>query len=407
MAMKLRSVLSYLRRERVLQYSMSLVGMRACFEQMERLGDLVLTPIISDVLGSIFDVDTEYNLMPILAPGLSNSQTHYGSITDAYFTSNLHLEYAFDRLDLSEITEISCDSSRLEGKGKADVMEAILGELQLFLWACEADPVFGDWSQRQYVEAHHHPLITLAEHAKNVLVGLVVLVFMRVVIENCVPMMRKYEETIEKHSNMALRRIPKLATCESYVRREFRPVICLAPHRPPQERKNGFLNMASAKDDCSTTFPNVDVNRCSLFRPSSCAGYQLEKYVSCSEGYSTKEFSHTIGKEKKFQNCSQKIAMQNVIQSHLLFADYKHSPAKSTNDTDGSSKGDRKSPTFSEGSSNSNPTTEKIHSARPLSETEILLPKDTVSQVSLDVIRHKEFLDGQAARRNDVSVAQT
>ena len=189
---KFRSIIQYLKTQHVLTYSLNLKGIHTVFDQVERVGDLVLSPIIHDVIGSIFDLDSPKSVMPILAPSLSNSQTHYGSITDGFLCSNAHLEFVFDRLELTDLVEFEKD--KLEGKAKADVMEAILGELELFLWACEAEPVVGDWSKREYIQAQHHSLITLADHTKNLLVSLIVLIFVKSCVEYSVPVIRRYEK---------------------------------------------------------------------------------------------------------------------------------------------------------------------------------------------------------------------
>ena len=288
MAMKLRTVLAFLRREHVLKYSMNLLSRRQCFEQIERIGDLVLTPIIHDVLGSIFDVDTPYSHMPILAPSLSNSQTHYGSISDGFLASNQHLEFAFDRLDLAEITEATKD--RLEGKTKADVMEAILGELQLFLWACEAESVNGDWSKRPYSEAQHRSLITLAEHAKNVLVGLSVLVFLRSVIENGVPLIQKFEKQFENSRPEILKRIPVLTPGENMAKREFRPILRLTPQLAPHSLLRHRLDKplmlvnsskATSLSDNSSEASTVYASQYhKVLQSSNCPGYALADKIS-------------------------------------------------------------------------------------------------------------------------------
>ena len=189
---RFRSVLQFLKTEGVLSYSLNLRGAQAVFDQVERVGDLVLSPIIHDVLASIFDLDSAHNLNSILALTLAHSQTHYGSITDGFLSSNVHLEYAFDRLELEDF--VDSEKEKLEGKAKADVVEAILGELQLFLWACEADPVVGDWSKREYVQPQYQALIVMAEHAKNLLTALVVLVFLKNCVEVVMPVVHKYEQ---------------------------------------------------------------------------------------------------------------------------------------------------------------------------------------------------------------------
>ena len=223
--MRFRSIIQYLKGQNLLVYSLNLKGLHTVFDQIERVGDLVLSPIIHDVIGSIFDLDSANSLMPILAPSLSNSQTHYGSITDGFLCSNAHLEFVFDRLELADLVEFEKD--KLEGKAKADVMEAILGELQLFLWACEAEPVIGDWSKREYVQAQHHSLITLADHTKNLLVGLIVLIFVRSVVEHSVAVIRKFEKrTKEEKRTMG-------------EKNTVYPCLLLVPHLVPAGSTSG------------------------------------------------------------------------------------------------------------------------------------------------------------------------
>eukprot|EP00759_Apiculatamorpha_spiralis_P006668 PhF_6_TR13913/c0_g1_i2/m.22368 len=149
------------------------------FEQLEWVGDLVLAPCVHDVIGSLFDMESESSWLPLVGPILSTGGG------DGFFTSNDHLEFVFDKIQLQS----AILGPAPIGKAKSDTIEAILGELEMFCWSCEESAA----GISQPVVPPHGSLYAYAQHTKNLLCALVVLVFLRRCLPSAIEVLRKID----------------------------------------------------------------------------------------------------------------------------------------------------------------------------------------------------------------------
>ena len=170
----------------ILTHSTNLIqGRTFNFDQMEWVGDLVLAPLVHEVLGSCFDLESQYdsNILTELSPILSRGGGN------GFFTANVHLERVFDQCGFRQVV---AGGDSIVNKLKSDTIEAILGELELFVWACESHHGF----QRQYTVECHRSAVALATSMKYTIAALVVLVFLRACLRCVFPFMRRIEKEL-------------------------------------------------------------------------------------------------------------------------------------------------------------------------------------------------------------------
>eukprot|EP00759_Apiculatamorpha_spiralis_P031464 PhF_6_TR3314/c0_g1_i1/m.4677 len=225
-AKKMRETILYLRSLGVIQHSTNLSrGRSFLFDQNEWVGDLVLAPSVHAVLASIFDMETKYdsNVMAELCPIIGTGGG------DGFFTGNIHLERAFDRLKIIEIVDGAVD---VIGKTKSDVLEAILGELELFLNANQGESALGLTSGYLYQPTKN--IVMLALHLKNVLVAMIVLSFFVPCVRRCVALVHKINTTLEMATYVPLPPIAKaLESLKVQPLQRPMPLLTPSPRLPP------------------------------------------------------------------------------------------------------------------------------------------------------------------------------
>eukprot|EP00759_Apiculatamorpha_spiralis_P015526 PhF_6_TR22229/c0_g1_i1/m.31395 len=189
---KLKESLLFLKSHGVVKSSLDLSrGRNFEFDQVEWVGDLAMPPVLHEVVSSIFDLETTSHVYPMLGPLMG------------ILVGNPHLELTYDYLSLQTIVEAG--QTMVIGKTKADVVEALIGELEMFLWANQIDVSCARVSSPP--NTHVHSLLAVANHCRYTLVILIVMTFFYPACSRILPFVHKHANTL---ANGAPHRIAEL-----------------------------------------------------------------------------------------------------------------------------------------------------------------------------------------------------
>lgn len=180
--------LEFLREQNVLDISLTGLGLqsdtadvyysrrRVAFERMEYIGDCAWGNNISNRLLLIYPNEQWL---------YSQRVYHYNCARDAV-EMNITLELLFDSLELNRILPSRCADHVVSGKVKADVVEALLGELHCNVWGFQ--PELED--DASFVEVNGElegPLLQLVQHCIAEIYDLLVLGYARELSWNAIP----------------------------------------------------------------------------------------------------------------------------------------------------------------------------------------------------------------------------
>ena len=210
---RFRKIAGLLKDQGVLRHSVDYsTGRSFEFDQAEWVGDLVIPTVLWDMVSNAFDTQTE---------GISAFNSLGPLIGVLYGNPHLEFTYDFARLDL-----LVADAHKVMSKGKSDVVEAMVGELEIFLWGCQVN-VSSSVMPAPPTEDHQH-LASLATHCRNLLVALVLLSYLGPTTERIVALRQKLRGEIPLASLVGPQ--PYIARCLPSLQNSRR-----IPERPPKE----------------------------------------------------------------------------------------------------------------------------------------------------------------------------
>jgi len=208
----LRKALLFLKKQGVLKASLG--GRGHDFDQVEWVGDLALPPMIQEVTQAIFDHESPRSVAPLMGPFMG------------FLCSNIILEKAFDFMQFERLFDGSKDMDLNAEKSKADVVEALVGELEMFMWASEVDVSCDVVPVPTSMEMQS--LLALVNHCRYMISAGVVFAFVLPALARMVPLVVRVQTQLRGYAQ-----VPRKWPRAPEGRPKWRPYAQHAPRSPP------------------------------------------------------------------------------------------------------------------------------------------------------------------------------
>ena len=187
---RLWELLLFLQKHRVLKESLNFAkGRTFLFDQAEWIGDVAIPPLLFDAFSRVFDFEAKESIWKHV----------FGEIGVLF--GNPHLEATFDFLELHRV--IADGEKVVQGKTKSDFVEALAGELKMFLLGAELD--FSTSKQPCQVVDNQYSLYRIANHCLHVLVVMILMTFLAPAVDRVVEMISR----INRAEGLTQRHVPK------------------------------------------------------------------------------------------------------------------------------------------------------------------------------------------------------